>query len=106
MTTRDSKGFTPFHIALYRRHYGAAKVLLEIANAQFKDPEGNTSRRRYTVAETDSDYSSDTDEDDLGISSQLVDETFTIDNIAALRQTVGSRWSGKLSVFTTGEMPI
>ena len=98
MTNRDSKGFTPFHIAVYRRHYGAAKVLLEIANAQFKDPDENTSGRRYTIAEANSGYSSDTDEDGLGISSQLVDETFTIENIAALRQTVGSRWSGKSSV--------
>ena len=98
--TQDSKGFTPFHIAVYRRHYGLAKLLLKIANAQFEDPEGNTSRRRYTIVEADSDYSSDTDEDDLGISSQLVDDTFTIDNIAAVRQTVRSRWSGKSSVYS------
>ncbi len=95
VTIQDSKGFTPFAIALYQRHFEVAKVLLEIANVQFKGPDEISPRRRYIIAEEGSDYSSNGDEDDLGISSQIVDETFTFDNIAELRQSVGSKVSGK-----------
>jgi hypothetical protein len=95
VTVQDSKGFTPFALAMYQRHFEAAKVLVEIANVQFKGPDESSPRRRYTIAEEGSDYSSNGDEDDLGISSQIVDETFTFDNIAALRQSVGSKVSGR-----------
>lgn len=98
VTVQDSKGFTPFVIAMYRRHLGLARTILEIANAQFKGSDEDTPRRRYTLAEAESDDSCDSDEDELGLSSQIVDETFTIDNIAALGQSVGSKVSGKLIV--------
>lgn len=92
VTTEDSKGFTPFAIAMKRHHFEAAKIILDIANAQFKGDD-ESPRRRYTVDAEESEYSSDGSEDELGISSQIVDETFTFDNIAALRQSIGSKTS-------------
>ncbi len=99
VTVQDSKGFTPFALAMYQRHFEAAKLLLEISNAQFKGSDEDLPRRHYTMAEEGSDYSS-SDEGDLKISSQIMDETFTFDNIAALRQSVGSKVSGKLDVVS------
>lgn len=96
VTVQDSKGFTPFAIAVYRRHFEVAKVLLEIANVQYKSQDEVSPMRRYAIAQVGSEYSSDSDEDDLGISSQVVDETFTFDNIAAVRQSVGSKVSGNM----------
>lgn len=93
MSTRDRNGFTPFSIAVYRRHLEVAKLILGIANAQYIGPDEDTPRRRYTIAESESDYNSDSEEDELGISSQAVDETFTVDNIAALKETATSRVS-------------
>ena len=93
VAVRDSKGFTPFALAMYRHHFEVAKIILDIASAQYKGPDEAAPRRRYTVAEEESDASSDTDEDELRISSQIVDENFTFDTIAALRQSVGSRVS-------------
>lgn len=97
ITVRDSKGFTPFALAMFRRHFEVAKALLGIASVQFKAPDEDSPRRRYAMAEEGSDYSSESDEDDLGISSRIMDETFAYDNIAALKQQpLGSKVSGNL----------
>lgn len=95
VTVQDAKGFTPFAIAVYRRHFEVAEMILEIANAQFKGSDEETTSRRYTIADDDSDADSeDCENDDLGISSRVVDETYTFDNIATLTQSVGSKVSG------------
>ena len=80
---------------MYRRHFEVAKVILEIADVQFNGEDVDSPRRRYTIEAGESDYSSDED-DKMSITSQIVDETFTIDNIVALRQSVGSKVSGML----------
>jgi len=95
VTVQDSKGFTPFAIAMYRRHFEVATLILEVAKAQYKDSDGDSPKRRYTIADDDSDCYSEGDEDEVEISSQIVDETFTLDNIASLRQSVGSQVSGR-----------
>ena len=97
VAVQDSKGFTPFAIAMYRRHFDVARAILQIANVQFKGSDEGFRRRRYTVADGGSDYDFEGDEDELRISSQIVDETFTFDNVAALKQSVGSQVSGKSS---------
>lgn len=93
VTVSDGKGFTPFAIAVFRRHHELAKTILGIADAQFKYPDEDSTKRRYTIADEDSDDEScDSDGDELDISSQLVDDTYTFD-IAALRSSVGSKVS-------------
>lgn len=94
VTVRDSNGFTPFALAIYRRHFEVAKMILEIANLQFKGPDDESGKRRYTMADNDSEYESgDDDDNELAISSRVVDETYTFDNIAGLQQSVGSHMS-------------
>ena len=98
ITTQDTKGFTPFVIAIYRRELKLGKVILDIADAQYKVPDEKPSRRRYTILENDSDYSCADDGDDLGLTSEIVDETFTYDDISSLRQSLGSQVSGKAGI--------
>ncbi|KAI4103740.1 MAG: hypothetical protein L6R37_003668 [Teloschistes peruensis] len=92
-SVQDSMGFTPFAIAVYRRHFETAKLLLGIVDAQFLEPDKEKSKRRYVMRQEDSEYDDSTDEDSeesLDISSEVVDDTYTYDNVAALQDTVGS----------------
>ncbi|KAL8671283.1 MAG: hypothetical protein Q9168_004223 [Polycauliona sp. 1 TL-2023] len=104
VSTADAKGFTPFAIALYRRHFATAKTIIGIANAQFKDPEDdNHSQRRYAIAsEDESSNSDDSDSDNLDITYEIVDNTYSYDNVAALQESVGSRISEKEALKCVG----
>ncbi|KAL8827871.1 MAG: hypothetical protein Q9170_006840 [Blastenia crenularia] len=95
VTTQDEKGFTPFAIAMCRRHFDTARLILGIADAQFKEPDHSNTKRRYEIAggsddDSEAGISADDDSDDLRLSSQVVDETYTYDNIATLQDSVGS----------------
>lgn len=48
--------------------------------------------RRYLITQ-EIDNDGEEDSDDFSIASELVDETFTVDNIAALTESVGSKVS-------------
>ncbi|MCJ1245260.1 hypothetical protein MMC30_002463 [Trapelia coarctata] len=93
---QDNKGFSPFAIAVGRRHHHLAKVIVDIANAQYRPSDKTTDkvepRRRYMITQ-DIDSDEEGGDDDFSIASELVDETFTIDNIAALTESVGSKVS-------------
>lgn len=107
VTTQDKRGFTPFAIAMYRHHFESAKLILGIADAQFKEPEKQTTSRRYQIADDDSEYSGDSenDEDDEGLrlSSQVIDDTYTYD-IASLQESVGSSVSAMEMLEKTCEV--
>ncbi len=106
MAVQDEKGFTPFALATYRRHFQTARLILGIADAQFKESDKSKSQRRYEIAADsvqESDDSEDSkgyiseedDSDGLEISSRVVDETYTYENVAELQDSVGSKKSGK-----------
>lgn len=103
VATQDGRGFTPFAIATVRRHLETAKMLLGIANAQFKDPDSSKNKRRYEISgandydddDSDGDSSEDDSSDGLDISSNVVDDTYTYDNVAELQESVGSKVSGE-----------
>lgn len=102
--TITQKGFTgvsPFSLAVLRgpSHYKLAKVIVEIALAQYepRDNEGGKSKWRieydqYGCCDHGSECGdSDDDEDpEISIRSELVDEVFTIDNVAALSTVIKS----------------
>ncbi|KAL9009633.1 MAG: hypothetical protein Q9173_005359 [Seirophora scorigena] len=103
VTTEDHKGFNPFAIAMFRRHLATAKLLLGIANAQFKESDDSIGQRRYEIASgsdydsynSDEDSSEDASSEALDLSPKVVDDTYTYDNIAELQDSVGSDVSGK-----------
>lgn len=91
IAVQDNRGFSPFSIAVCRGHTHLIRVIIDIANAQYDDTNASKPRRRYLLSnEADSD---DGDSDNVAISSELVDETFTIDNIASLTKVVGAKVS-------------
>ncbi|KAL8689597.1 MAG: hypothetical protein Q9218_004772, partial [Villophora microphyllina] len=97
-SVQDSKGFTPFALAMYRRHFDTAKLLLGIVDAQFLEPDREKSKRRYVMRQDDNEYDGSTDEDSeaLDISSEVIDDTYTYENVAALQDTVGSSVSASV----------
>lgn len=99
VATVDDKGFSPFAIAVYRQHPAAGKLILEIANAQFRGTE-EAPKKRYAIADEGSEYDSeDADSDDLGLSAEIVDDIYTVDNVAELKKSVASRVSGVMVFF-------
>ena len=88
----DKKGFSPFSIAICRRHLQLAKTILQIADAQYQPSDQAKPRRRYLINDDiDDDEDEDDEDDSMPIYSELVDDTFTIDNIASLTESVGSK---------------
>ncbi|KFY37783.1 hypothetical protein V495_06954 [Pseudogymnoascus sp. VKM F-4514 (FW-929)] len=103
-TTISQRGFTgvsPFSLAVLRgpSHYKLAKAIVEIALAQYEpqDHEGGKSKWRieYDQEGYCSDHGSECGDSEAGseirIHSELVDEVFTIDNVAALSTVIKSR---------------
>ena len=86
----DKKGFSPFSIAICRGHLHLAKIIFEIADAQYEPPDQVKPHRRYLIND---DMVGDNDEEDecMSVYSELVDDTFTIENITALTKSVKSK---------------
>ncbi|KFZ12569.1 hypothetical protein V501_04148 [Pseudogymnoascus sp. VKM F-4519 (FW-2642)] len=101
-TRKGFTGVSPFSLAVLRgpSHYRMAKVIVEIALAQYepRDNEGGKSKWSidYDQAGCCSDHGSDSEDSDdddhsqIGLRSELVDEVFTIDNVAALSTVIKS----------------
>ena len=95
----DTCGLTPFSIAVLRGHFELAKILLQICEVQrysTKVGDGDEARRRYRVASEDeqnNDANDNADDDRLPISSELVDEKFTVDVMENLSNEVKGNMS-------------
>ncbi|OAP54823.1 hypothetical protein AYL99_11271 [Fonsecaea erecta] len=97
----DLRGFTPFSIAAFRGHYELAQLIVEIAKIQYQPIDD--SKRYHYVLGTGDDFDGDSDcsEESEGrehtsrvrVVAELVDETFTINDIAAVANNVKSRVS-------------
>lgn len=101
----DQGSQNPFSLAYNRGHYGVAKAVLEIVQAQYSP--GEKSKTRYRMeddADCDDEYSEDDDSenepDDVSmhgddsrprIYGHIVDEHFTIDNVGQVSMKVNSR---------------
>lgn len=95
IAVQEKQGFSPFAVALFRNHTDVAKLILTITAAQFKGVDEDSQRRRYTMLEDEySDENSD-DDSELAITSKLVDENFTVDDITALPTSVASTISSR-----------
>ena len=83
---QDTSGLSPFSIAIHRQHRHLAKIILDIACAQYQPSDTDEPKRRFVI-----NSSSEDDDDEIPLSSELVDDVFTIENIADLSKAVGSR---------------
>ncbi len=91
----DLRGFSPYSIAAIRGHFDLAQVVVEIAKAQYQ-PDDKTVQYHYSLGHDDDNgsYRDDTSEDGsseggetVRLQAQLIDEAFTVDDIAALEAT-------------------
>ncbi|ELR03620.1 hypothetical protein VC83_09335 [Pseudogymnoascus destructans] len=102
VTQKGFTGVSPFSLAILRgpSHYRMAKVIVEIALAQYEPRDNEGGKIKWSIdydqAGCCSDHGSeseDSDDDDhsqIGLRSELVDEVFTIDNVAALSTVIKS----------------
>ncbi|KIW13836.1 hypothetical protein PV08_06616 [Exophiala spinifera] len=95
----DLRSFSPFSIAVLRGHLELATLIVEIATAQYQ-PDKKSDQYHYTVQaiddDEDSDYSereSSEDSREVKVLAQLVNDTFTIDDVVALAENVKSKIS-------------
>ncbi|KAF7715271.1 Uncharacterized protein PECH_002108 [Penicillium ucsense] len=87
MSRTDVTGFSCLQIAVMRGHLTVAKGILKILRVQHKVKESGT-RKRFEI---DSDMDADSsDDEDLRITSHVVDEQFTHENIGEVASSVES----------------
>jgi ankyrin repeat protein len=92
ITTKDPWDLNVFAIALVKKNYELAQVILDIAAAQYA-PEGpkKAKKWRFRISgadEVDSDCEYEADE--VPLTSELVDDDFTIEDLGALNAAAGS----------------
>lgn len=96
--TQSDQGLSPFSIAVFRGHQDVARAVVEIAQAQYQPENDPSKRKQWRLESSDEDHSYDTDsesgdvtdDDSPRIFSQIVSNNFTIDNVAAVSDSVKS----------------
>jgi ankyrin repeat protein len=90
IAVQDTQNFSPFSIAVLRKHFDVAKAVLEIAHAQYAPEEqiGQIKRSVQHADEDDDDF--DPEDDNVQIYSEIVDDRFTLENIGEVQTQVKS----------------
>ncbi|KAJ9481742.1 hypothetical protein VN97_g11719 [Penicillium thymicola] len=91
----DKQGLSALTISIMRGHFAVAKAILQILHVQYKvkEPRG---RKRFEIDIdecSDGCDESDEENDDLNIVSDIVDDTFTHENIGEITSQVESNTS-------------
>ncbi|KAJ5279306.1 hypothetical protein N7478_004678 [Penicillium angulare] len=83
-----NSGISCLSIAITQGHFSVAEAIIEILHAQYKrkEPRGQT---RFEL-DSDADSNDGDDGDDLNITSHIVDDQFTHENIGEIRTMVES----------------
>lgn len=89
IAVQNSQNYSPFSIAIMRKHYGIARAILEIAHAQYVPEEKPTVKHSLQPRDDDGDSCDDSD-DDFEIYAEIVDDRFTIENIGEVQSQVKS----------------
>ena len=112
IVVHDNMGISPLHIAIWRGEYDTADLMLEIAHLQYAPDDKETPKRCYQISSitfADDDSEASVDERDFFVSSELVDQEFTIDDVAKLANQVSSKsqamdflsWGGQFWMFAS-----
>ncbi|KAL1792278.1 hypothetical protein ACET3X_008785 [Alternaria dauci] len=89
IAVQDSQNFSPFSIAIIRKHCGVARAILEIAYAQYAPEEKPVVKHSLHPRDEDEDSCDDGD-DHYQIYAEIVDDRFTIENIGEVQNQVKS----------------
>lgn len=90
IAVQDSSNFSPFSIAVLRKHFDIARAVLEIAYAQYAPTEKIGQAKHTLRPKDDDDDSTDGHGADFHIYSEIVDDRFTVENIGAVQSQVKS----------------
>ncbi|TAQ87996.1 hypothetical protein B7494_g3670 [Chlorociboria aeruginascens] len=88
IAVKDKNWFSPFSIAVLRGHRDLAKIIVEIAAAQYQKQDGRDYRQRWNIERSDSDDGENGE--NLPIFSELVSDKYTIDNLGEVSDVVKS----------------
>ncbi|KAH8602501.1 hypothetical protein B0O99DRAFT_606743 [Bisporella sp. PMI_857] len=93
VAVQDGNSHSPFSIAVLRGHYDLAEKIVEICLAQYHDNNTAHKKRWNMKSDTDdedcSDYESE-DDHGLPISSELISDKYTVDNLGEVASVVKS----------------
>ncbi len=89
VAVQDSQDFSPFSIALLRKHYGIAQAILEIAHAQYAPKEKPVVKHSLQPRHYDDSSCNDCG-DDFQIYAEILDDRFTVENIGEVQNQVKS----------------
>lgn len=97
IAVQDQHQLSPFSIALLHGNFELGKTIMEIAQAQYVPPDA-PAQRHYRVDGGGDDDDDDEDEDDdddgdgdVRLTSDVVDDMFTVDNVGEVSTQVKSR---------------
>ncbi|KAJ4286829.1 hypothetical protein N0V90_013081 [Kalmusia sp. IMI 367209] len=94
ISVQDRDRNSVFGIAVLRGHFNLARAIVEICFAQYQPRDDEELKSRYRlgneVEDDDSDMSDNSDESNIPVYAQIIDEKFTIDNIGELATQVKS----------------
>ncbi|KAL5114283.1 hypothetical protein ACEQ8H_007852 [Pleosporales sp. CAS-2024a] len=89
IAVRDSEYLSPFSIAVLRRHPEIARAIIGIAHAQYASEE-KVGQVKHSVQPIDEDDDSQSDDENVQIYSEIVDDRFTVENIGEVQSQVKS----------------
>jgi len=98
MAVQDQHQLSPFSIAILHGNLALGKAIMEIASAQY-EPHDKPAQRHYRVAGGNDEDDDDDDDDDgardegetVALTSDVVDDTFTVENVGEVSTQVKSR---------------
>jgi ankyrin repeat protein len=110
IAVQDTQNFSPFSLAVLRKHFDVAKAVLEIAHAQYA-PDEKKGQVRHSIQPADEEDSESDDNNDIQIYSEIVDDRFTVENIGEVQNQVKSNvtplklasWPCSVHTFLEGD---
>jgi ankyrin repeat protein len=89
IAVQDTQNFSPFSIAVLRKHFDVAKAILEIAHAQYA-PDEKKGQVKHSIQPADDEDDASDGNDEFQIYSEIVDDRFTVENIGEVQSQVKS----------------
>jgi ankyrin repeat protein len=89
IAVQDTQDFSPFSLAVLRKHFDVAKAVLEIAHAQYA-PDEKKGQIKHSIQPADDEHDDSDGNDDFKIYSEIVDDRFTVENIGEVQSQVKS----------------
>lgn len=87
ISVADSQGYTTLWLALYRRNWDMARLILAIVDEQYEPPNGTNKEKRYVLESREiEDFDSQMSDDEIQM--DVVTTEFTVENIGIKRDLV------------------